>query len=171
MSIADVSIRRPVFAVMLIAAMLVFGALAYPRIGVDLFPNVEFPVVTITVVYPGADPETMESKVADKIEEKVNTLAGIKVLRSVNLESVTQVIVQFELEVPIDQAMQDIRDKMSEVAKELPQGIDPPTVQRFDVGAAPIITVALSGNLGPREMTQLADDVVKERLQRVTGVG
>lgn len=171
MSIADVSIRRPVFAVMLIAAMLVFGALAYPRIGVDLFPNVEFPVVTITVVYPGADPETMESKVADKIEEKVNTLAGIKVLRSVNLESVTQVIVQFELEVPIDQAMQDIRDKMSEVSKDLPQGIDPPTVQRFDVGAAPIITVALSGSLGPREMTDLADDVVKERLQRVTGVG
>src|SRR5688572_28268494 len=147
MSIADVSIRRPVFAVMLIAAMLVFGALAYPRIGVDLFPNVEFPVVTITVVYPGADPETMESKVADPIEEKINTLAGIKILRSVNLESVSQVIVQFELEVPIDQAMQDVRDKMSEVERDLPPGIDPPTIQRFDVGAAPIMAIAVSGPL------------------------
>jgi len=169
--LADVSIRRPVFAVMLIAAMVVFGVLAYPRIGVDLFPNVEFPVVTVTVVYPGADPETMESKVADPIEEKLNTLAGIKILRSVNLESVSQVIVQFELEVPFDQAMQDIRDKMSEVEGALPPGIDPPTVQRFDVGAAPIMAVAISGPLGPRELTELADKVVKERIQRVTGVG
>jgi hydrophobic/amphiphilic exporter-1 (mainly G- bacteria), HAE1 family len=171
MRLADVSIRRPVFAAMLIMALLVFGALAYPRIGVDLFPNVEFPVVTVTVVYPGADPETMESKVADKIEERINTLAGIKVLRSVNLESVTQVIVQFELEVPVEQAMQDIRDKMSEIQRDLPQGIDPPTVQKFDVGAAPIMAVALSGNLGPRALTHLADKVVKERIQRIPGVG
>ena len=171
MRLADVSIRRPVFAVMLIAAMVVFGGLAYPRIGVDLFPNVEFPVVTITVVYPGADPETMESKVSDPIEEKINTLSGIKILRSVNLESVAQVIVQFELEVPFDEAVQDIRDKMSEVARDLPPGIDPPTISRFDVGAAPIMAVAVSGPLGPRELTELADKVVKERIQRVTGVG
>lgn len=171
MRLAEVSIRRPVFAVMLIAAMLVFGVLAYPRIGVDLFPNVEFPVVTVTVVYPGADPETMETKVADPIEEHINTLGGIKVLRSVNLESVTQVIVQFELEVKVDQAMQDIRDKIAGLSRELPPGIDPPIVQKFDVGATPVITIALSGDLGPRALTELADDVVKERLQRVAGVG
>jgi len=156
---------------MLIAAMLVFGALAYPRIGVDLFPSVEFPVVTVTVVYPGADPETMETKVADPIEEKINTLGGIKVLRSVNLESVTQVIVQFELEVSVDQAMQDIRDKISELQRDLPQGIDPPTVQKFDVGASPVMALALSGDIGPRALTDLADDVVKERIQRIPGVG
>ena len=90
MKIADVSIRRPVFAVMMISALIVFGIFSYPRIGVDLFPNVEFPVITVTVVYPGADPAAMESKVADPIEEAVNTMAGIKELRSVNLESVTQ---------------------------------------------------------------------------------
>ncbi len=105
MRLADVAIRRPVFAVMLISALLVFGVLAYPRMGVDLFPNVEFPVVTVLVVYPGADPETMETKVADPIEEKLNTLGGIKVLRSVNLESVTQVVVQFELEVNADMTL------------------------------------------------------------------
>ncbi|MFO0569781.1 MAG: efflux RND transporter permease subunit [Polyangiaceae bacterium] len=171
MKLADVSIRRPVFAVMLIAALLVFGVLAYPRMGVDLFPNVEFPVVTITVVYPGADPETMETKVADPIEEAVNTLGGIKVLRSVNLESVTQVVVQFELEVKVDQAMQDIRDKISGVTGQLPPGIDPPVVQKFDVGATPVMSIALSGNLGPRALTELADDVVKERIQRIAGVG
>ena len=171
MSLADVSIRRPVFAVMMIAALVVFGVLSYPRLGVDLFPNVEFPVVTVTVVYPGADPETMESKVSDPIEEQVNTLAGIRVLRSVNLESVTQVIVEFELDVAVDQAMQDIRDKIGQIERDLPEGIDPPTVQKFDVGASPIMAIAISGNLQPRALTELADDVVKERIQRVPGVG
>lgn len=171
MRLADVSIRRPVFAVMLIAAMVVFGILSYPKVGVDLFPNVEFPIVTVTVVYPGGDPETMESKVADPIEEKINTLSGIKVLRSVNLESVTQVIVQFELEVNVDRAMQDIRDKMSEIASTLPPQAEPPKIQKFDVGAAPVMGIALYGPLGPRALTELADDVVKERIQRIPGVG
>jgi len=169
--LADVSIRRPVFAVMLIAALLVFGLLAYPRIGVDLFPNVEFPVVTVTAVYPGADPETMESKVADPIEEAINTLSGIKALRSTNLESVAQVVVEFELDVPADQAVQDIRDRVSGVMSRLPTGIDPPVIQKFDVGAAPIMAVALAGDLPPRDLSRLADKVVKERLQRVPGVG
>ncbi len=171
MSLADVSIRRPVFAVMMIAALVVFGLLSYPKVGVDLFPNVEFPIVTVTVVYPGGDPETMESKVADPIEEKVNTLSGIKTLRSVNLESVTQVIIEFELSVNVDQAMQDIRDKMSEVQASLPAQVEPPLIQKFDVGAAPVMGIALSGKLGPRELTELADKVVKERVQRVPGVG
>jgi hydrophobic/amphiphilic exporter-1 (mainly G- bacteria), HAE1 family len=169
--LADVSIRRPVFAAMLILALMVFGGLAYPRIGVDLFPNVEFPVVTVTVVYPGADPETMESKVADPIEESVNTLSGIKVLRSTNLESVTQVIVEFELDVKVDQAMQEIRDKIAALERDLPPGIDPPTIQKFDVGSSPVMAVALSGDLAPRDLTELADKVVKERIQRVAGVG
>jgi hydrophobic/amphiphilic exporter-1 (mainly G- bacteria), HAE1 family len=169
--LADVSIRRPVFAVMMIAALLVFGLLSYKRIGVDLFPNVEFPVVTVTVVYPGADPETMESKVADPIEEAVNTLSGIKVLRSVNLESVTQVIIQFELEVQVDKALQDVRDKVSAIERNLPPQIDPPTIQKFDIGAAPVMALSLSGELGPRELTRLGDNVVKERIQRVAGVG
>ncbi|MCC7383232.1 MAG: efflux RND transporter permease subunit [Deltaproteobacteria bacterium] len=171
MRLAEISIRRPVFAVMLIAALVVFGLVAWPRIGVDLFPNVEFPIVTVTVVYPGADPVSMESKVADPLEETLNTMSGIKVLRSVNLESVTQVIIQFELEVNADQSIQDVRDRVSAAARRLPAGIDPPVVQKFDVGAAPILSIALSGKLPPRELTQLADDLVKERIQRLGGVG
>ncbi len=171
MRLADISIKRPVFAVMLVGALVVFGVVAYPRIGVDLFPNVEFPVVTVTVVYPGADPATMESKVADPIEETLNTMSGIKTLRSVNLESVTQVIIEFDLEVSSDRAMQDIRDKVSAIAGQLPQGIDPPQIQKFDVGAAPIMSVALSGDLPIRTLTDVADDVVKERIQRIKGVG
>ncbi|MDX2023062.1 MAG: efflux RND transporter permease subunit [Deltaproteobacteria bacterium] len=171
MKIADISIRRPVFAVMMIAALTVFGIVSYPRIGVDLFPNVEFPFATVTVVYPGADPASMETKVADPLEEALNTLSGIKVLRSTSLESVTQIMLQFELEVKIDTAIQDVRDRVSAALTKLPQGIDPPVVQKFDVGAAPVLSVALSGALAARDLTKLADDVVKERVQRIPGVG
>ncbi|HEX7480123.1 MAG TPA: efflux RND transporter permease subunit [Polyangiales bacterium] len=171
MRIADLFIRRPVFAVMLISALLVFGLLSYPRIGVDLFPNVEFPVVTVTVVYPGGDPETMESKVADPIEEAINTLSGIKTLRSTNMESVSQIVVEFDLDVSADRAVQDIRDRVSAIEGQLPKGVDPPVIQKFDVGAAPILSIALAGEIEPRALTQLADKVVKERVQRVAGVG
>jgi len=169
--LADISIRRPVFAVMLNMALIVFGLVSYPRIGVDLFPNVEFPVVTVTVVYPGADPASMESKVAEPIEKAIGTMGGIKVMRSVNLESVTQVIVQFELEVDREAAIQEVRDRMSAITRTLPQGIDPPQVQKFDVGAVPIMSVAVAGNLPARDLTKLADDVVGDRIQRVKGVG
>jgi HAE1 family hydrophobic/amphiphilic exporter-1 len=171
MRLADLSIKRPVFAVMLIAALLVFGLLSYPRIGVDLFPNVEFPVVTVSVVYPGGDPETMESKVADPIEEAINTLSGIKRLGSTNLEGVSQIVVEFDLEVPTEQAVQDIRDRVSGVLSQLPEGAETPVIQKFDVGAAPIMAVGLAGAMPARDLTRLADKVVKERIQRVPGVG
>ena len=171
MKLAEVSIRRPVFAIMLIASLVVFGLVSYPRIGVDLFPNVEFPFVTVTVTYPGADPASMESKVADPLEDALNTMSGIKVLKSVSLESVAQVLIQFELEVDVDTAVQDVRDRVSGALNKLPTGIDPPVVQKFDVGAAPVMSVALSGNLPVRELTRLAEDVVKVRVQRITGVG
>lgn len=171
MKIADVSIRRPVFAAMMISALVVVGLFSYPRIGVDLFPDIEFPVVTVTVVYPGADPGSMESEVADPIEETINTMSGINTLRSVNLEGVTQVIVEFELGVDVETAAQDIRDRISAILRELPTGIDPPVIQKFDVGATPIMSIALSANLPVRELTRIADDVVKQRVQQVTGVG
>ena len=102
MKIAEISIRRRVFALVLVGVLIVLGTFSYPRVGVDLFPNVDFPIITATVVYPGADPASMESKVADPIEEALNTMSGIKVLRSVSLEGVAQVIIQFELEVDRD---------------------------------------------------------------------
>ncbi|MBI4815416.1 MAG: efflux RND transporter permease subunit [Deltaproteobacteria bacterium] len=171
MKLADISIKRPVFALMLIAALVVFGVQSYPKIGVDLFPNVEFPIVTVTVLYPGADPASMESKVADPLEEALNTMSGIKILRSVNLESVTQIIVQFELEVNGDLAIQDVRDRVSATMTRLPADIEPPVIQRFDVGSVPVMSLAISGDLPPRELTKFAEDVVKERIQRLKGVG
>jgi HAE1 family hydrophobic/amphiphilic exporter-1 len=171
MKLADVSIRRPVFAIMMIASLMVFGLVSYPKIGVDLFPNVEFPFVTVTVVYPGADPASMESKVADPLEEALNTMSGIKVLKSISLESVAQILIQFQLEVKVDTAVQDVRDRVSATLSKLPEGVDPPVVQKFDVGAAPVMSLALSGPLPIRDLTKLADDVVKTRVQKIPGVG
>jgi HAE1 family hydrophobic/amphiphilic exporter-1 len=171
MNLANISIRKPVFATMLIAAFMVFGLLAYPKVGVDLNPDVDFPYVTVSVVYPGTDPVTMEREVAEKLEEAVNTLGGIRSLRSYNLESVTQVVIEFELEIKGDQAVQDVRDRISRIQKDLPPQADPPIVEKFDISAAPIMYIALAGNLPPARLTRLADKVVAERLQRIRGVG
>ncbi|MGE0321789.1 MAG: efflux RND transporter permease subunit [Polyangiaceae bacterium] len=171
MNLAEVSIRRPVFAAMLITALMVFGLISYNKVGVDLYPEVDFPVITVTVVYPGADPETMERNVADKIEESVNTLGGIRSLKSTNLEGVTIVSAEFELEKNGDQALQDVRDKVSRLSNELPSGAKAPIVEKFDIGAAPIITLAMAADMPVGKLTDLADNTVKARLQRINGVG
>ena len=171
MNLANISIRKPVFATMLIAAFMVFGLLSYPKVGVDLNPDVDFPYVTVSVVYPGTDPVTMEREVAEKLEEAVNTLGGIRTLRSYNLESMTQLVIEFELEVKGDQAVQDVRDRISRIQKDLPEDADPPIVEKFDISAQPIMYLALSGNLPPAKLTRLADKAVAERLQRIRGVG
>ena len=127
---------------MLIAVLMVFGLMSYPKVGVDLYPEVEFPVITVTVVYPGVDPSTMEDQVAKPLEDAVNTMSGIRALRSVNLEGVTQVITEFELGVSADQAVQDIRDRISRIQRDLPAGADPAIVEKFDIGATPVMTLA-----------------------------
>src|SRR5690606_15883065 len=115
---------------------------------------------TATIVYPGADPGTMESKVAEPIEEALQGISGIKRLTSRNLESVTSVIVEFELEVNGNLALQDVRDKIAAIEGDLPKGIDPPVIQKFDTGAAPVMAVALSSSLDIRKLTHIADNVV-----------
>ncbi|PIE20276.1 MAG: acriflavin resistance protein [Proteobacteria bacterium] len=171
MKLAEISVRRPVFATVLVGALVVFGVTSYSEVGVDLFPEVEFPVLTITAVYPGADPETVESRIVDPLEEAVNTVNGIKVLRSTSSENVGFIIVEFELEREIDKAAQDVRDKVSSVLAQLPPDLEPPVVAKFDVGATPILQLVVSGDLPRRELTKVAEDVVKARLQSIIGVG
>ncbi len=171
MKLADVSIRRPVFATVMVSVLAVFGIWAYPQIPLDQMPEVEFPIATITAVYPGADPETIESRVVDKLEEAVSTVSGIKTLRSTSMENAGLVVLQFELERKADQAVQDVRDKVSAALKELPTDLEPPIVERLDINAAPIMALALSGPLEKRDLTALAKDVVKQRLQSINGVG
>ncbi|NTX62151.1 efflux RND transporter permease subunit [Myxococcus sp. CA051A] len=164
-------ISRPIFTAMLMMAVVVFGINAYPRIGVDQFPDVDFPVVTVTTVLPGADPETIEKNVSDPLEEALNTLNGVEQLRSINMESVSQIVVRFTLASKVDVAAQDVRDRVQATLSKLPDEIETPVVEKFDIGAAPIITLSLSGALPIEELTRTAEDIIKPALQRQKGVG
>ena len=145
-------IKRPVFTLMLMAAVVVFGLFAYPRIGVDQYPNVDIPVVTVTTLLPGADPESIEKNVSDPLEEALNTLNGVDELSSINLENVSQVTVSFKLGTNVDVAAQDVRDRVQATLRSLPHDIETPVVEKFDIGAAPILTLSLSGSLPIEEL-------------------
>ncbi|MFB3897583.1 MAG: efflux RND transporter permease subunit, partial [bacterium] len=171
MKLAEVSINRPVFITMVILAMIIFGLVSLQLIGIDLFPNVDFPIITVTTLLPGADPETMETRVTDVIEESVNTLNGIKTLRSSSSEGVSQVFIEFELEKNVDVVAQDVRDKVASVRADLPKDVEAPIVDKLDLQSSPIIGLALSGDKSVKELTRFADKVVKERIQQIIGVG
>ncbi len=171
MQIADFSIRRPVFAVMLIGAFVGLGAISVGRLGVDLFPRVEFPYMAVTTVLEGANPETVESEVTDVLEDHLNTISGVKEIRSVSSEGLSQVFIQFELEEDADEKAEDVREKVARAVGDLPPDAQAPVVEKVDPDAAPILSVMVSGDLPIRTLTDYADHVVKERIQRVPGVG
>jgi HAE1 family hydrophobic/amphiphilic exporter-1 len=169
--LAEVCIRRPVFAAMLVCSLVVVGAVSWFRLGVDRFPVVDLPTVIIRTQLPGAAPEEVEIQVSQRIEEAVNTVAGIEELRSISGPGSSIVIVTFHLEVDIETAAQDVRDRVATVLKDLPADVEPPVVSKFDNESSPVITIALGGDRPLRELTELADKVVKLRLERATGVG
>jgi len=135
--LSDTAIRRPVFTTMIMAAIIVFGAISFHEIGIDLFPRVEFPVITILTQLRGADPETVETTVTDVIEEAVSTISSIKHLRSTSADSFSQVVIEFELEKNVDIAYQEVQAKLGTVRSELPRDIEDPVVEKFDIDAAP----------------------------------
>ncbi len=171
MWISDVSIRRPVFAVMLVAALVTLGWISLGRVGVDLFPRVEFPYVSVTTLLEGAAPETIETEVTDLVEEQVNTISGIESLRSISSEGHSAVNIEFGLDENVDVKAQDVRDKVALAVHDLPRDAEQPIVQKVDPDAQPIMSVMISGDMPVRDITRYADRVVKERLQRVPGVG
>jgi HAE1 family hydrophobic/amphiphilic exporter-1 len=167
-----VSIGNPVFATMMMAALLVLGVFAYSRLPVEQFPDVSFPVVVVETEYPGASPENVEEEVTRKIEESVNTVSGIKTLSSRSYEGRSVVIVEFDLTVEPKLAAQDVREKVALVRPTFRDEIKEPKVSRFNPDDFPIVSVAVvSGAQGLRELTTLADQVVKKRLENVAGVG
>src|SRR5918996_1657686 len=143
--LAEVCIRRPVFASMIILALVVVGAASYFRLGVDRVPSVDLPTVSVRTTLPGASPEEVETEVSEKIEEVVNTVEGIEELRSVSGNGSSIVIATFNLKRDIDVAAQDVRDRVATVIRKLPEGTDPPTVSKFDNDSQPEISLALSG--------------------------
>ena len=169
--LAEVCIRRPVFAAMLILALVVAGAAAYVQLGVDRFPVVDIPQVRVRTTLPGAAPEEMETEVAQPLEAAVNTVEGLDELRSITGNGVANVVANFELSRDVDVATQDVRDRVSAALTELPRGIDPPVVQKFDNESSPILTLALASPRPLRELTDYADRVIKVQLERARGVG
>lgn len=171
MRIYDTAINHPVFTTMVILGLVVFGAVSYRDIGVDLFPRVEFPVITVVTVLPGGDPESIEVTVTDPIEEAISSISGIKHLRSTSTENVSQVVIEFELTKSVDVAYQEVQAKLGTIRSSLPQDIEDPVVEKFDIDSAPIMALVISGDLPTAELTRIANDVVKERVQKVENVG
>ena len=171
MWLADTSVKRPVFATMVIMALVVLGLVSYPSIGVDLFPKVDFPIVTITTTLKGASPDVMDVDVTDRIEGAVNTINGVKSITSTSYESYARTTIEFVLERDIDQAVQDVREKVSGIRNLLPNDIDEPKIAKVDMDASPILFMNLSGDRSVRDLSMYADEVLKEQLQRINGVG
>ncbi|HEY7118776.1 MAG TPA: efflux RND transporter permease subunit [Tepidisphaeraceae bacterium] len=169
--LADICIRRPVFATMLILSLVVVGAAGYMRLGVDRVPSVDLPTLFVRTTLAGAAPETMESDVSQRIEEAVNTVEGIEELRSISSQGQSLVIATFKLSRNIDVAAQDVRDRINGVLKNLPDDVDPPTIQKRNNDDDPVMSLALYGPRTKRELTEYAERIVKERLERSVGVG
>ncbi|HET7705655.1 MAG TPA: efflux RND transporter permease subunit, partial [Thermoanaerobaculia bacterium] len=169
--LAEICVRRPVFATVIILALVVVGAFSYFKLGVDRFPNVEFPFVIVTTVLPGAAPEEVETEITDKIEESVNTISGIDELTSFSSENVSVVMIAFNLEKDRDVAAQEVRDKVSVILSDLPQDAENPIVQTFDPGAIPVATIAVSGPGSQREISEYVDKNLRRRIETVYGVG
>ncbi len=169
--LANVSVRRPIFATVLVLGICVLGIAGYAQLGVDRFPKIDAPFVSVTARLPGAAPEEIETEVTDKLEEAVNTISGIDELRSVSSEGVAMLFLAFKLDKNVDVAAQEVRDRVNLAMARLPRDVLPPTILRVDPAATPAIFVAVNGPLPLREMTDVADQIVRRQLENVTGVG
>jgi HAE1 family hydrophobic/amphiphilic exporter-1 len=169
--LAQVSIRRPVFASVMVLSLVVVGAFSYFRLGVDRFPKVDFPTVSITTRLIGAAPEDVETEITDKIERAVNTVSGIEELRSVSAEGVSQVFIQFLLEKNVDVAAQEVRDKVNHILVDLPRNIDPPIIDKVDPDSSPILYLSVSAPRPIREISEFADKTLRRELESLPGVG
>jgi len=171
MKLADVSIARPVFATMMILALIVLGLFSFLKLNIDQFPDIDFPYVTATTVLPGAGPEQIETDVTQKIEDAVNTIGGLDHITSISQENVSIVIIQFKLEVDGKQAAQEVREKIAAIRADLPADIEDPVIQRLDPASTPIYTVSATGNRAEKALTTFTKNVIKKRLENVPGVG
>ncbi|HVR29267.1 MAG TPA: efflux RND transporter permease subunit [Thermoanaerobaculia bacterium] len=171
MNLPSISIRRPVFALMLIASLVVLGLVSLFRLDLDLNPRVDFPFVTVTTLLPGAAPETIETEVTDLLEEEINTIEGIRTLGSSSMEGLSNIFVEFELGYDIDVKAQQVREKIAPIRRQLPLDVEEPIVSQLDPDAAPILSVMLGGPVSLKQLSDLAENVVAERLERLPGVG
>jgi multidrug efflux pump len=171
MIFSEVSIRRPVLATMMNLALVLFGLVALPRLPVRELPDIDPPIVNVTTIYPGANAEVVETEVTERLEEVINSIEGIKTLSSESREQVSSVTIEFDLARPIEEAAQDVRDRVSRVRGNLPEDIEEPVVAKQDADAQPMLWIALfSEQYSTLELTSIAENLMKDRLQTVKGV-
>jgi HAE1 family hydrophobic/amphiphilic exporter-1 len=171
MSLPELSIKRPIFITCVFVLMLALGGLSLSKLGVDLFPNVSFPVVFVQTLYPGASPKEVETLLSKPLEEEISTVAGIKTVRSVNRDGLSQVIAEFTLETPIRDAEQQIRDRVASARQKLPRDIEEPNIRRIDPADQPIVILALSANLPEAALYDLANETFKPKFEQIAQVG
>jgi HAE1 family hydrophobic/amphiphilic exporter-1 len=169
--LAEICIRRPVLAWVLVLSLVVVGAFSYRTLPVDRNPQIDLPAIVVTTTQLGASPEDIETDITERVERAVNTIAGISKLRSVSTEGVSQVVIEFQLEKNGDVAAQEVRDKISQIGADLPHGIDPPVIQKVDPDATPILYLSLSADRPIREITEVASKTVQRELESLPGVG
>jgi hydrophobic/amphiphilic exporter-1 (mainly G- bacteria), HAE1 family len=172
MILSDLSVKQPVFATMMMVALVVLGIFSYKELSIDLFPDVDFPIVTVQTVYPGVAPETVETEVTKRIEEAINPIEGVKHITSISTEGVSTVIAQFDLNTNVDRAAQDVRSKVSAMRRDFPSRIEEPVIDKMDPADMPIVSLSVaSPQLSPKELTTLTEKVIKKRLENIEGVG
>lgn len=170
-ALIDLFVKRPVFATMLIATLVVIGTFSYTRLRVDRFPSVDLPTVSVRTALPGASTEEVETLISQRIEEAVNTVEGIDQLRSISTSGSSLVMLTFELERDIEAAAQDVRDRVAAVLRELPEEIETPIVSKFDNDQSAVVTFALSADRPIRELSEIADKLIVPRIENALGVG
>ena len=170
MGLLRIFVRRPVLTTMLLMAFIVLGIFSYNRMIIEIFPNIEFPFVIVTTIYPGASPQEVESQVTKKIEDAVSTIANVKSLQSASMENLSQVFIEFELETDVDLDAIDVKDKVDAIQMDMPDNAEKSIISKFDFSAFPIIEIAVSAPRPLEEVYAVADKVIKERLSRIDGV-
>ena len=171
MTLPRTSIHRFVLAFMVNALIVLFGIIAYGRIGVDRFPQIDFPMVSVTTALPGANPDVVDASVTNLIETTVNSVPGIDYISSSSSPGISNVAIQFTLEKDIDVAFNEVQAKVNQVLRDLPEDAEPPVVAKVEVGAAPVMWLALTGDRTVQQLNQYARNVVKKRLETIDGVG
>jgi HAE1 family hydrophobic/amphiphilic exporter-1 len=169
--LAELCVNRPVFASVLILILVVVGWFGFTHLGVDRFPKVDFPTVSLTTLSPGSSPEAVETEITNPIEDSVNTISGIDEIRSTSTEGTSTVTITFVLEKDTNVAAQEVRDKINEVLPQLPDNVDQPVVHTFDPDAIPVLTLAVSSNSTLRDMTEYADKVLRKQIEGGNGIG
>lgn len=171
MILSKIAINRSVFATMVILALLVLGASGFRRLAVELFPDVEFPIVVVSATYPGASPETMESEIIVNVEDAVNPIDGVRHIETTCLEGFAYSVIWFELDKDVDIVAQDVRERLAMIKADLPDDMEDLVVQKYDPAAQPVMSLAISGDRSTRELTYIAKETIKKRVENVPGVG